>query len=513
MNFSDDIPEDDHPKERVETPQDTPAQISTVPGINTSTDSLAGRNYHTWSKDKPVGTQLPRSVRVIGLPRMCSSGEGEDIRRYGQTVESMEGVVRETAWRLTPDDDPANPNRRWGSTIKTPAGEKLSGYLTEKSTRIRTPSDEVAYARARVGQGRRVTTVLTSSCFTLKSYPPTQQHLFNVWDQISAMEVAVGRRMLGRMWSNSRVRSIGVIVREFLLPMFALEDCALALPEAKTPAEEKEANILSHIKIFDLNTLVMTSMGSHWPQGYHYGRPCMHCGKIHVGLADLIKMVHPDDAALNDSARELIARTPEKRFTTDELKKVQDSQLCNQEHSFVFEQKAGLNQPASKMRFVLSVPSIYDFLEHGEIYLRGLEAMRPKRDDVSVTTRNNQLEVLARTTRMREFGHFMERLEYLDDEGQVEHTVVRGERLNAIMDVLSQNDELVDVWVKECQGFIERSTTTFVGIPSFKCPAPDCLKENVDAKQLERWPGMVAVDPISLFFALTERERLAVAPE
>jgi hypothetical protein len=98
-----------------------------------------------------------------------------------------------------------------------------------------------------------------------------------------------------------------------------------------------------------------------------------------------------------------------------------------------------------------------------------------------------------KATNMRQYAHMVESIDIGGEDDADPQRITDEETIEQTLDVLSANDDIREAYFKGNKDFIEDATIAIVAVP---------VTEDEDRGALPRFPHLLAIDPLSVFFIL-----------
>ena len=337
--------------------------------------------------------------------------------------------------------------------------------------------------------GTSVTHPLWASGIWLTLRNPTDSELNLLEENIKREKISVGRRTLGVAFNNQSVYLVKHVFNFIKQHIYETN--------VKDLATSEDTDIGDLILITDLFPLFHLSGCTIYPEGYPYKSPCLNtapskCGGVLTEMLQLFKMFWNKDSSITPDMRKYMANAQE-RHTIKEVKDYQ-SKVAENCSEIIDDINPGF-------KIVARIPTVNEYIESGERWINEIASSVDSvlGDEISDAARNNLITNQARLTRLREYVHCFEKIIYTANEQVVEKRA----DIEAVFNVMSGNEELVQKVADSLSSFISRHTLTVIGIPNYVCP--DCKKQHNPDISLEH-TLFTPVDPLNLFFTLKDRK-------
>lgn len=467
--------------------------------------NLANLRYKVTS---PVSTPLDPNSRMaklqaIHLP-MATQHELDVI------TQNLPGISDDVARTLNPDWVAAYYNciEETNTTNSFTEAMKIPGSLWTQ--RIEHNGQGIGPRRAAIGDirdqkltgaaaiyhmqnllnaGTSVTHPFWASGIWITLRNPTDSELTLLEETIKREKIRVGRLTLGVAFNNQTVYLIKHVFNFIKQHIYETNIKDLSTIEDK--------DIGDVMLITDLYPLIQLMGCTIYPEGYPYKSPCLNtepskCGGVVSEVLQLFKLFFNKDSSITPEMRRFMANPNEKHTYKDIIAYQKDvAENCSEIIDDI--------NPGFKI--VARIPTVNEYIESGERWIaemnNSVEAALGM--DISDAARDGLITNQARLTRLREYVHCFEKIIYTASEQVVEKRA----DIEAVFNVMSGNDEIVDSISKALSNFISRHTLTVVGIPNYVCP--ECHKQHNPEVSLEH-SLFTPIDPLNLFFTLKDRK-------
>lgn len=330
------------------------------------------------------------------------------------------------------------------------------------------------------GLGGHISIPLIHSGIWVRLRPPTPMEFAFLNEKIQMEKDEFGKRSLGLAFTNNKTFIMNHLI-EFIENH--VEDMSVEnwVPE----------DIRRLVKVTDLMPLVAAALHSMYPTGFEYVTPCVadeDCGKVSNYKLKIINTIWFDrNRMTRTQRRHMLDRT--KHYTEDEILKYQDE---------VDESRGNKIRVGNDVEVYFRVPTIGDHIASGYKWFDDIEQVIDMTFGTSLTSdqrlaaMNNSLQM----TMLRQYGHFVKSIRFLDDDTYVDE----GDSLDEALDRLSGIDNISDEIIDAIGEYIEEQAAAIVAIP--RVPCPHCGGEN--NHQVEKHPFLVPIDVVNLFFTMGE---------
>ena len=337
--------------------------------------------------------------------------------------------------------------------------------------------------------GTSVTHPLWASGTWITLRNPTDSELNLLEETIRREKIRIGRLTLGVAFNNQTVYLIKHVFNFIKQHIYETNIKDLSSVEDK--------DIGDIILITDLYPLIHLMGCTIYPEGYSYKSPCLNtepskCGAVVSEVLQLFKLFFNKESSITTEMRRFMANPNEKHTVKDIIayqKAVAEN--CSEVMDDI---NAGF-------KIVARIPTVNEYIESGERWIAEMATSIENAlgTDISDSSRDHLITNQAKLTRLREYVHCFEKIIYTGSEQVVEKRA----DIEALFNVMSGNDEIIDSISTALSSFISRHTLTVIGIPNYVCPI--CKKQHNPEVSVEH-SLFTPIDPLNLFFTLKDRK-------
>jgi hypothetical protein len=108
--------------------------------------------------------------------------------------------------------------------------------------------------------------------------------------------------------------------------------------------------------------------------------------------------------------------------------------------------------------------------------------------------KDNLINEYIKVSILNQFRHYIDSIEMGDN------TIVDPETIDQVLTPLSSDNTLRTKFLEEVSKFIEDTTISVIGIPTYRCPK--CGKEQNEPNMPEKFIDVIPLDVLNLFFGL-----------
>lgn len=424
----------------------------------------------------PSGTVRLTTEKIKDLPKteIASSQEGKEwLGVISAGIESnvydeglIQTVLDETAQFVQGVDSEMGKLTASSPSFKAQEGTKFTG---EK-------------ARLRVRQSLKLGVIfnvpLWHSGFWVRIKAPSEGDLLELYRQITADKVTLGRATYGLLFSNNTSYASRTL----------LDFCIEHLYETSLDLKEAD-DIRPHIKTPDLPILFWGLACSIWPNGFQYMRGCIadpeKCTHVIKEKLDLSKLQFTNTSALTKWQIAHMTKRTRGAMSLESLKRYNEEFIKGQPR------KIQLNPQVS---MTLKLPNAIEHIDAGYRWINAIEENYGRALIQDESKRDAYLLSQGKATVMRQYSHFVEAI---DVSGELYED---RETIEDILNDLTASDTLRTEFMQAVAKYLDDSVVSLIAIPSFQCPS--CGGEQKSSKDAQRYPELIPLDVNNTFFTL-----------
>jgi hypothetical protein len=332
--------------------------------------------------------------------------------------------------------------------------------------------------RHMTGLGTIIQIPLWHSGFYISIKAPKESALLNLNQRIENDKVSLGRETSGMIFANTS----SFFIR-------ALMDFTVEHIYDTTLKKDLADDILSHISVLDIPTIIWAMAAVIWRRGFPYARAIVNQSGVQTHVVkekvDITKLFWVDNSRL----------TPwQISHMTNKQSGATDLTILNRYREEFTEGKRreillSDNGERGKVSMLLKNPSINDYLMSGQKWINSIVDMVD--NALSVTNDYDQRDKFitdhGRSSNMRQMAHFVQEI-------RADSDVVKGlDDIEAILSDLSSETRIRDAYFKGIKDFSEDATMSIIAIT---------VTEPGEVGPLPRFPHLLPIDAASVFFIL-----------
>jgi hypothetical protein len=427
---------------------------------------------------RDVWTEQLRAAPNIDLRTAGANGKVP----WDQSVrESLEFMRKDEGFLRTLED----PTAEFGQYVKYDNVELKPGAPKFGSVSGETLDGDRAVFRflshMEMGAVFRMPLWNTGMWLTLKS--PGEDALLEMNRRMLNEKIDLGRETDGAVYSNFSVFAAQVIMSTVMENIYQMN--------LKT-----DKNPLTLISVHDIIPLAMGLAATIWNNGFVYRRACTHdvakCTHVVEEKLDISKLLFVNRKALSPKQLAIMAKTKNGDITEADLVAYREENYKSQSRNVVI-RKGQLTEFMLRLR----VPSVMEHFESGNVWINDLKDSVNKTltIDAGDNERNTFLDQHSKATMLRQYIHWIEGIQFGED-----NMITEREALQKIMNRLSSQDDVRDEIITAIREYIDHTSLTVVGVPTYKCPS--CKGENKVKGTQEAFEGIIPLDVYNTFFLL-----------
>lgn len=420
------------------------------------------------------GNSVDERIRAYVSPKALVSGRGRDWN---------EGIIYAASSTAFLDDRFSSTTQREGAMFKqfldTEHGK--IGYTAPKALEAGVGSSftgEKALHRVRsiLGMAGQCSVPMYHSGFWITLQAPSDSDLIELQRRIQEEKIELGRETYGLVFSNEQS-----YINSFLLD-FCLEHI-----HTHTVRIDNTQDLKALIKVQDLNVLFWGMACLIWPRGFDYVRSLMSkegienteviSAKISVG-----KLLWVDNASFDDKHRAHFAQKQRYQMTVESIEEYQKTFVPSLAAGRVVKVREGLE-------LLIASTNAENYIADGSNWITGIVQTVDSTFTQAVpdeASRNRMIDNHARASRLRNYGAWVKAVIIDGQENTDRQDIVD------ILNLLSAEEDIVELVVKEITKFMDDSTRVIIAIP----------ETNGSSVELPLFPNLIPIDVINTFFTL-----------
>jgi len=330
------------------------------------------------------------------------------------------------------------------------------------------------------------------SGFWVTIVPPKQTEIASIQNTIASAIITAGRETNTIAFSN-----YGVIVNRILLDfiMLHITDTTLIVPEGE--------DLRTYLSALDIPVLVLGILSSMYPNGANIIRSCKNtsvlnddkkpkCDVSVTGKVNIKELLHVNTGVLNTSMLNTMSKRSPNTVTVDDIKEykhfIADRMTLVKEYT---------TENGNKITITLKVPDALDYVKDGERWITNVieKAKELFMDTDSEITKNNKVLTIMSTVIAGIYNTFV--YEIKDDKGLIVNDRLT---IDAVLEALSLDTELRKTFVTSCKEFVNDSTITIIGTPTWYCSKCNTEQITPDEHNNSLHKYIIPINVVEYFF-------------
>jgi len=398
-------------------------------------------------------------------------GKSESGRRFLESFQRAMFTIPYDSWY---SEITYRPGSYWVQDVPSENGPLFATKRSWQSGDGKKLTGEAAMMRVRqaLGQGTTFTIPLYHTGIWVTMKAPSDEELVELNRKLTEEKVNLGRQTHGMIFGNNSAIFAGVLAD------FAIEHIY------NSNLIEHERSYHEVISVLDLPLLIWGLAYTVWPQGYPYSRVKINDNGEYITEEAILKLGScqiTDNLAITDRQRAHMAKQRGQKVNRETLRIYQEQFLRGQERRVVVN---------DQLSFVLSVPSIAEYLENGARWVNNITAMVDKALGLNTDERQRvaYIQRLGKATNLRQFSHWVKQInvgaDILDEREDIDNA----------LDVYSSADQYSEVFFDAIKQYVEDSTVSVVAVPRGDYENPSTV--------MKKFPNFMVLDTMSTFFIL-----------
>lgn len=338
--------------------------------------------------------------------------------------------------------------------------------------------------RSLLGMGATHTFPLYHTGIWITIEAPEEDKILDLMDTLESIKIRMGRASYGMAFANTSVYMHEEVVK---FMHRHLHDTTLK--------NDSYDNMVRVIKQMDIIPILQALAAAVWPNGFQYARavltPDGKPKKTIVDRVDVSKLLWHDTSRLTDSQRTHMSRRAS-HWVTDAALSVYEAEFKN-----VYNTILPLND---KMSLRVRHPSLQEHFDLGQKWINGIVELTNQlfREDRGENDRNRRVVNHARASNMRQYGHWIEALVFVDGT-----EITDRDTLERMLATLSSNDAVRDEYFIKIREYIDSVTLSVAAVPTLEAEELEELKNR-------KFPNLVPIDLLHTFFTLIAQKVLRI---
>lgn len=465
-----------------------------VPELNQRPKQFATLEFH-YSEKTDWNPQLDtislpsnhdkETRRVIENSPNINLNDDADTRKWASVVEDgLEYTTEGEIFVPTLEDDTSAFRQclEHNGTKLAASQPKFKNNENQKLTGERGVIRIMSY----LGLGTLFNTPLWHTGIWVTFKAPTESEIIELNRMLVADKIRFGRSTYSLAFSNLTSYTTDKLVK------FALDHVYDTTLKSEDIGPGGLRDIIS---CQDIPSLLWGFTCTMYPRGFQYNRACINdpvkCNHVIEEKLNLSKLQWTNNNALTDWQKTHMS------VRRANSKSLADVNRYKEELSRIQKRRVALETGYdTELAITLKTPTINEHIDSGHRWVGEIVALVEKTlgTDASENEKNTLIVRHGQASAMRQYVHWVDSIEVdtniVDDAETIEETI----------DVLSSDNAIRTSFINSVIEYINKSTISVIGIPTFKCPK--CKMEQTSDQPLPRHESIIPLDVHQLFFAL-----------
>lgn len=355
----------------------------------------------------------------------------------------------------------------------------------------------LAFSKA-LGVGGLTQVPLWSSGLWVTFKTPSDADLIALSLEINEDKIEKGRATKGLVFSNVMSYTVERLVR------FAMDHIYDTTLNA-TGSENVDLRDL--IKVQDYPILVWGLICSMYPRGFQYKRACMSdpekCNYVLEEVLNPKRLMWTNLRALDDYHMTHMSSRLHKVKTLESVKTYQSSLPSNSDKTFTINGDE-FDPDRSPLIITLKTPSVLEYVVSGEEWIGSIQQIVDKliSKDAADKKKNDLIEKYAQSSSLKQIAHWIKSIE---SNGYVASDK---DTIGQVLTLLSQEDDKRARIIDEVSKYIDETTLSVIGVPSYACPK--CKEVQKEESMPVSFENIIPLDVAFIFFVLSVQRMMKV---
>ena len=343
-----------------------------------------------------------------------------------------------------------------------------------------------------LGLGNLYSAPMWHSGFWVTFKPATESEIVDLNHLIASDKIGFGRYTYGLAFSNLTAYTTERILR------FAADH---VYESTIRPEDTANKGILSYLRAQDIPAFLHGFLCSIYPRGFNYRRPCCNnpskCKHVAEGTLNLRYLSVVDNSALTPFQKNHMVKRTRYSMDAKSIQQYQDEMARLHPRRHTIQQTNG-----SEVTLTLKTPSAVEYVEAGHRWIESMADMVEEAlgKDPNTTERNSMLQQHGLASILCQYSHWVSDMSF----GSID--VKDLDTVNAMLTHLSSDDELRTKILEAVKAYINDSTISIIGIPTYDCPS--CKEPQTKPNDKPLYSELIPLDIVQVFMHLV-KQRIA----
>jgi hypothetical protein len=311
--------------------------------------------------------------------------------------------------------------------------------------------------------------------------PPTNSAIIELTRQITKEKILMGRSSYGLIYSNYSYYMVDRLLDFMSRHIYSISADGITA-----------SNFRDYVRIQDLYPLILGFVCSMYPRGFKYNRPCLEnpnkCQHIERETINLTRIYWIDRNAFTEEQKLHMSARKRKSRTLDEVLKYQASL------EGISTKQVKMKTSMAPVDIVLRSPTLSEYIDSGDLWISSIAELVDKAmGEQDINEKNNAIQVHSKSTVLRVYSHWADKIiigsNVIEDRETIDNT----------LNILSSDDVAREDFMKLVSEYIDSSSNSIVGIPTYECPV--CGTEQ-NKGQEGVFKNIIPIDVLQVFFSI-----------
>lgn len=325
--------------------------------------------------------------------------------------------------------------------------------------------------------------------------PATDSEMLELNRMLAADKIVMGRLSYGLALSSTTVVTLDRIFDFVLRHVYNT---------SVNPDEMPLSKLSEWIAPQDISSFIWGFLCANYPSGFHYATSCVanpdSCNYVIEETINVTKLQWIDRSELNEWQRAHMSSMQANAKKLDQIKRYRE------EFTKFGDRRISITEGSDRETgIVLRTPTVPEYIEQGYSWINGIvEAVSTSiTGEDNIDRRNEEINKLSKATSLCQYSHWISQIEIVenkDSENQSTRIIKDSETISKVLAQISAIDSLREKIIDSVIEYINDTTISVIGIPTFECPS--CGKAPEAVKTFPRHVSVIPLDLIQVFFEL-----------
>lgn len=337
--------------------------------------------------------------------------------------------------------------------------------------------------------------------------PATETELLELNRLLHMDKIQMGRTSHGLALSNYVVYSVERVFDFALRHVYNTSIRSEELPLS---------NLRDWISPQDINSFIWGFLCANYPSGFHYMTGCVSnpvkCNYVIEETLNVTKLQWVDNSDLTDWQKQHMSSMAANSKSLDSLKRYKEEMKRVQSRRIILHEGT-----KHELAISLKTPTVTEYIQQGHNWIGGIiESVNTALGfDASDKDRSDYVNTVGKATTLCQYSHWIESIEYGEITEKPENTeeaskniITDRDTIDETLKLLSSTDSIREKIIDEIIKYINDSTISVIGVPSFDCPA--CGQSQDLEMTYPRHTSVIPLDVLNVFFDLISQRVMRI---